>query len=99
MENQDNLNKNIAYKKAEKRVKEIKNYILFIVCYIVMAILLLYKNYDGNIFNINKNYIVFMLALQGFFLLGYGIYLFFPGLRDWEERKIRELMNKQLKNK
>lgn len=94
MENKDNFNE-IAYKKAQKRVKEIMNFYYFVVAYLVVAVLLLYKNYDGNIFNISKDYIVFMLALQGILLFLYGVYLFFPRLHNWEERQIRKYMQKE----
>lgn len=93
MENQDKFDE-IAYKKAQKRVKEVMNFYYFVVAYIAVAILLLYRNYDRNVFNISRDYIIFMLVLQGIFLLGYGIYLFVPRLHHWEERKTKELMKK-----
>lgn len=84
----------IAYKRAQRRVKEIKNYYYFLAGYALVATLLLYKNYDGNIFNFNRDYVLFMLGLQGVFLIGYGIYLFVPYFHDWEERKTEELAKK-----
>ena len=36
---------------------------------------------------------------MGIFLLGYGIYLFTPYFRNWEERKTKELMEKYKQKK
>ena len=97
MENNIN-NDELLYKKAQKRVKEISNFYWFVAGYIMVAFILLYKDYSNNIFNFKTEYIVFMLILQGIFLLGYGIYLFVPKLHNWEERKTKELMEKYKKN-
>lgn len=91
-------NDEILYKKAQKRVKEISNFYWFVGGYIIVAVVLLYRDYSKNIFNFKSEYIVFMLILQGVFLLGYGIYLFVPALHNWEERKIKELMEKYRNN-
>ena len=93
MENKNDFN-GIAYKKAQKRVKEITNYYWFLIGYAVVAAVLLYRDYDNNVFNFSKDYINFMLILQGIFLFGYGVYLFTPALHNWEERKIKKLMKK-----
>lgn len=88
----------MLYKKAQKRVKEISNLYWFVAGYIIVAIVLLFRDYSKNIFNFNTEYIVYMLILQGIFLLGYGIYLFVPRLHNWEERKTRQLMEKYKNN-
>ena len=93
MENKE-FNKNIAYKKAEKRVKEIKTYYYMVLGYLAVGYIIVSRNYDGNIFNISRNYSVWIVILWGIFLLGYGIYLFTPYFRNWEERKTKELMEK-----
>ena len=98
MENKE-FNKNIAYKKAAKRVKEIKTYYSLVIGFLIVGYFLINKNYNGNIADIAKNYTVWMVILWGIFLAGYGIYLFVPYFHNWEERKTKELMNKQLKNK
>ncbi len=93
MENQDKFNE-IAYKKAQKRVKEMKTYYYMVLGFLIVGYILVSRNYDGNIFNISRNYTVWMVILWGIFLTGYGIYLFVPYFHNWEERKTRELMNK-----
>ena len=94
MENQENHNKNIAYKKAQKRVKDIKNYYYLVLSSAIVGFFLVNKNYNGNLFDISKNATTWVVILWGIFLLGYGIYLFVPFFQNWEERKTRELMNK-----
>lgn len=98
MENIDKSNE-IAYKKAQKRVKEIKTYYYMVLGYIIVGYFLVSRNYDGNIFNISRNYTTLMVILWGIFLIGYGIYLFVPFFHNWEDRKTKELMKKyNLKN-
>ncbi len=98
MENQDKTNE-IAYKKAEKRVKEIKTYYYMVLGFLIVGYLIVRKNYNGNIFDISRNYAVWMVITWAIFLLCYEIYLFTPYFRNWEERKTKQLMDKQLKNK
>lgn len=93
MENIDK-SKEIAYKKAQKRVKDIKTFYYMVLGYFIVGYFIVSKNYDGNIFNISRNYSVWMVILWGIFLLGYGIYLFVPYFHQWEERKTQELMEK-----
>lgn len=98
MENKDNFNE-IAYKKAQKRVKDIKTYWWMVLGSLLVGILLVFKNYNGNILDISRNYTVWIVILWGIFLIGYGIFLFTPYFRNWEDVKTKELMDKQLKNK
>ena len=93
MENQDKFNQ-IAYKKAQKRVKEIKTYYYLVIGFLIVGYFLINKNCNGNLADIAKNYTVWMVILWGIFLAGYGIYLFVPYFHNWEERKTKELMEK-----
>lgn len=98
MENKNKYNE-IAYKKAQKRVKDIKTYWWMVLGSLLVGILLVFKNYNGNILDISRNYTVWIVILWGIFLIGYGIFLFTPYFRNWEDVKTKELMDKQLKNK
>lgn len=91
MENQDE----VLYRKAQKRVKEIKNFYYFVGGYIVIAAVLLYKIYAGNVFNFSKDYILIMLGLQAIFLIIYGLYLFIPALHEWEQRMLNKILQKE----
>ncbi len=96
MENQDK-NSEIAYKKAQKRVKDIKTYYYLVTGFFLVGGFLLYRNYDGNLMNLSKEYITWMVLLWAIFLIGLGIYMFVPYFHNWEERKTKELMNKYKK--
>ncbi len=91
------FNKDLAYKKAEKRIKDIKTYYYLVTGFFLVGGLLLYRNYDGNIFNLSQEYTTWMVILWAIFLIGLGIYLFVPYFHNWEERKTNELMNKYKK--
>ena len=87
------------YEKAKKRVEEIKGFYSHLIVYVVVNIGLFFLN---------------LFTSPGFWwfywpLLGWGIGLFFhamgvfvfskfPG-KQWEERKIKEVMNKMDKDK
>ena len=96
MENQDKTNE-IAYKKAQKRVKDIKTYYYLVTGFFLVGGFLLYRNYDGNIFNLSQEYTTWMVMFWAIFLIGLGIYMFVPYFHNWEERKTKELMNKYKK--
>lgn len=88
----------ISFKKAKRRVADIKNFYWWVIGYIILATFLLYGNFAQKIFHFSRDYVIIMLILQGVFLLGVGLYLFLPALHGWEDRKIRRLMS-QYKNK
>ena len=94
-----NFNEQLAYKKAQKRVKDIKNFYYYLLGFLLVSTVLLYKNYDRNIFNMSREHTAWMVLLWGIFLIGYGIYLFVPYFHNWEERKTAELMKKITHNK
>ncbi|MFV8226063.1 2TM domain-containing protein [Christiangramia aquimixticola] len=93
MEKVDNNQEN-AYYKAKQRVKEIKEFYTNLVAYCIVIPFLIFINY--------RTYWDFQWFW--FPLLGWGIGLTFHGFSvfgygaDWEERKIRELMEKDREN-
>ena len=97
MENQDKFNE-IAYQKAEKRVKEVKNYYFVVIIYVLVSIFLLYDNNYEHFFRFKQNLTQYLLLFQGIVLIGYGIYLFVPFFQNWEKRQIRKYMQKFEKN-
>ena len=99
MENNNQDKSTLAYKKAEKRVKEIKTFYYMVLGFVIVGYLIVRKNYNGNIFDISRNYAVWMVISWAIFIAGYGIYLFVPYFHNWEDRKIKKLMDEQLKNK
>ena len=100
MENQDKFNKLLT--KSTKKVKDIRTYYYMVLGYLAVGYFIVsQENYDRNLLNISRNYSVWIVILWGIFLLGYGIYLFTPYFRNWEEKekpKINgEIQTKKLK--
>lgn len=95
-----NFDKENRYLKAKQQVKEIKKFYTSLVSYIVFIGLLAGINYYTNEFR----YAWFLWAA-----FGWGIGLIFQAVRafdwnpfvsrDWEERKIKEFMEKEEHNK
>ena len=98
MESRDN-----KYNRAKKRVKEVKDFYSHLTVYIVVNLVLLALNiglFQGNFTNIKIP--TWSMVTTPFF---WGIGLFFHWLhvfkdkisflRGWEERKIREYMEKE----
>ncbi|RMZ60814.1 histidine kinase [Chryseobacterium nematophagum] len=97
MENIDH--NDICYKKAAKRVKKLKNFYTFFFIYIAVNIFILFLNYKGlkpgeTIWRI-KYFLVPLFWGIGLIIYGMSVFLpnFFLGTK-WEDKKIKELMNK-----
>lgn len=87
-------NKNSSYIKAQKRVKDIKDFYSNLATYCMVIPLLAFINlytYSGFLWFLFPMFgWGFGVAIHAFSTFGYG--------KDWEERKIKELMNKDKQN-
>ena len=99
MENSEKKQSTLAYQKAQKRVKDIKNFYYLLIGFVVISSTILYKNWNFSTQQFQRPESIWMVSLWAIFITGYGIYLFVPYFHNWEERKTNELMNKHLKNK
>ncbi|RDI57547.1 2TM domain-containing protein [Flavobacterium glaciei] len=90
----------IAYDNALKRVRKIKGFYTHLIVYIVINIMIIVLNTQNlkpgeSYFQWNN----FATALfWGIGLAAHGLSVFIPAIvlgRDWEELKIKELMEKQ----
>ncbi|WP_158728794.1 MULTISPECIES: 2TM domain-containing protein [unclassified Flavobacterium] len=90
----------LAYDNALKRVRKIKGFYTHLIVYIVINIMIIVLNIQNlkpgqSYFQWNN----FATALfWGIGLAAHGLSVFLPPVflgRDWEERKIKELMEKQ----
>ena len=88
----------IRYAKAKKRVEEIRNFWLFVLAYLSIIALLQFTNVAEKWLHFEEIYTDFWIILQGIFLVAYAIYLYVPYFRNWENRKISDLMNKEINN-
>ncbi len=85
-----NLNE-YKYKKAKKRVGEIKSFYSHVIVYVAVISILVLLNYKTT----NFPWVLFPALGWGLGLLGHGLGTFGHNLvlgKNWEERKIKELM-------
>lgn len=85
-------NNEYNYQRAKKRVEEIKGFYSNLIAYLIVIPLLAYLNYRTT------DFLWFLFPT-----VGWGIGVLFHGMcafgfnpilgKDWEERKIKELMN------
>lgn len=94
--NQDN----IRYLEAKKRVKKLKGFYSHLTIYLLVNLLIVFINIQdlkpGESYFQYKNFIT--LFFWGIGLAVHGLSVFVPQFvlgKDWEERKIRELMDKE----
>jgi hypothetical protein len=82
------------YEKAKKRVEEIKGFYSHLIAYVAVNVVLVIINLVTG-----PGYLWFVWPLLGWgiglFFHAMGVFVFskFPG-KQWEEKKIKELMNK-----
>jgi len=96
-------NKDRKYKKAKKRVKEIKDFYIHLSVYIVVNLTLIVINlgiFQSGFAGIEipKWPMLSTPFFWGIGLLFHGLHVFkdqFKFLRGWEERKIKEYMEKE----
>jgi 2TM domain len=100
MENLDE----IRYQEALKRVKKVKGFYTHLIVFIVINMMILIVNYQE--LEANETFFQFRtfstFLCWGVGLFAHGLSVFFPSMvlgKDWEERKIKELMEKDKNNK
>lgn len=89
---ENNLEK-FKYKRAKSRMEEIKTfYVMLGGCFLLMPYLIFIN------MKVNPEFQWFWFPLFGFgiSILGYALYLFAG--KDWEEKKINELMEEERRN-
>lgn len=93
----------IKYEKAIKRVKKIKGFYTHLLVYIVINIMIIVVNIQnletGESYFQFKNF--FTAFLWGIGIISHALSVFGPDLflgNDWEEKKIKELMEKENSN-
>ena len=107
MKNKINMNNTltpdeIKYQQALKRVKRIKGFYMHLMVYIIINIGLLIVNNNNSTENFWRWQNFRTVLFWGIGLLAHGMSVFMPALlmgKDWEERKIKELMEKEKQNK
>lgn len=97
-----NAQEEIKYQEALKRVRKIKGFYSHLLVYIVVNSMIIVVNFQN--LAPNESYFQLKNFMTAFFwgigLLAHGFSVFVPQWflgNDWEERKIRELMEKDKK--
>ena len=92
---EENLDEENRYLKAQKRVKEIKSFYTHLITYVAVNVVII-------IFNIHYHELGYMkvkvnqfysLIIWGIIVLIHAGFVFLG--KDWEQRKIRKLMDKE----
>jgi hypothetical protein len=94
----------IRYEEAVKRVKKIKGFYTHALVYVVINIMVVIANVQN--YEPGESFFQFKTFMTAFFwgigLLAHALSTFLPYFilgKDWEERKIKELMEKEKANK
>lgn len=86
----------IKFLEAKKRVKRLKGFYIHAIVYFLVNLFIIAQSVQrGSTLTDIDNY--WTAIFWGVGLLGHGISVFLPNIimgSDWEERKIRELMDK-----
>jgi uncharacterized integral membrane protein len=96
-----NTQDEIKYQEALKRVKKLKGFYTHSIVYIFINILIFFLNVKN--LEQGESYFQFKNFMTAFFwgigLLAHAFLPYFILGKDWEERKIKELMEKEKANK
>jgi hypothetical protein len=94
----------IKYQEALKRVKKIKGFYTHAIVYVIINLMIVIVNYQdlepGESYFQYKNFTT--LFFWGIGLVAHGFSVFVPQWflgNNWEERKIKELMDKEKNSK
>lgn len=100
MENLDE----IRYQEAVKRVKKVKSFYIHLLVFVVINIVIVYLN--SRELEPNETMLQFRVfstfIFWGIGLVAHGLTVFLPGFllgKEWEEKKIRQLMEETKNNK
>ena len=99
---ENNLIENERYERAAKRVKRIKGFYTHAVVYVVVNLMIVIVNIQN--LDAGESYFQWQnfttLGFWGIGLLAHGLSVFMPSIilgKNWEERKIKELMDNDKK--
>lgn len=99
----DTFNKNdIKYLEAKKQVKKIKGFYTHLMVYVLVNLFIFGVNFYKGKFTFDNMDNFWLPVFWGIGLLAHGLSVFLPQFafgKDWEEKKIRELMDQQKRNK
>lgn len=92
---EENLDEKLRYQNAQKRVKEIRGFYAHLISYVAVNIVLIIFNvlyHELGYMKIKVNQF-YSLIIWGIIVLIHAGFVFVG--KDWEQRKIRKLMDKE----
>ena len=98
MQNQDE----IKYQEAVRKVKKIKGFYTHAIVYVVINLMIIIVNTQNSTEGLFRLKNFSTAIFWGIGLLAHAMSVFMPGIilgKDWEEKKIKELMEKEKNNK
>jgi len=100
----ENVNPETRYELAHKRVKKIKAFYVHALVFVLVNAFIIVSKYDKAVLGSGVSFVeTFSTALfWGIGLLGHGLTVFGRDIffsADWEERKIKEFMDKDKSQK
>ena len=102
MKRSENYLEDERYVLAQKRVKEIKGFYIHVFVYLTVNAMLIFANSrDPLVERITDPSSYFTAFFWGIGLAAHGASVFGPGFfmgKNWEERKIKRLMEKEKEN-
>lgn len=100
----ENINEKMRYEQAKKRVEKIKSFYIHALVFVLVNTFLLMNKYDNLPAEVSflqlKNFK--LIFFWGIGLVAHGLSVFGPNLflgKNWEERKIREMMQRDKNQK
>lgn len=101
---ENNKTNNLEYQDAVARVKKIKGFYSHLLVYVIINLMIIIINIQalkvGESYFQKENF--FTAFFWGIGLAAHGLSTFLPNIflgKDWEQKKIREFMNKENNNK
>lgn len=96
-----NYKENLKYRAAKKKVKDIKGFYVHLLVYLFINVGIIAVTTYNDLEELGKIWTYSTAFFWGIGLLAHWVSVFGPNLlfgKDWEEKKILELMEKEKRN-
>lgn len=84
------LKQSLEYRKAKARVKNLKIYYFMLFGYVVIFLVYLINRNGEPFFILGPFLNGWLLTLWGVFLVLFGLFLYIPFFRHWEDRQLEK---------
>lgn len=84
------LKQSLEYRKAKSRVKNLKTYYFMVFGYVIIFLVYLFNRNGDPFFILGPFLNGWLLTLWGVFLILFGLFLYIPFFRRWEDRQLEK---------